>query len=286
MSFFGKLKQAISKIADIDQKSASGQGIDLEEILIEADFGVHLAAQIASELKKERDMMMPALVEKIRAILSPLIREFSVDKNCGRPFVIVVAGVNGSGKTTTVAKIANFLKNRGFSVDIAACDTFRVAATEQLSVWAERLGCSIFKADAKKDPASVAYGALQETRSDVLIVDTAGRLHNNPNLMDELRKIYRCLGKIDETAPHMNILVIDATTGQNAIEQTGEFSKICPLSGIIMSKMDGNAKGGVIVRIASEYRIPILGIGTGETERDFEVFSIEKFLRDLTEEKV
>jgi fused signal recognition particle receptor len=280
MSFFGKLKQAISRIADVGTKSSAASDLNLEDILIEADFGVHLATQIASELRKERDIV-PALMEKLRAELSPLIVEFSVDVSRHRPYVIVIAGVNGSGKTTTVAKIANLLKQRTFSVDIAACDTFRVAATEQLSVWAERLGCRIFKAETQKDPASVAYGALQETKSDILIVDTAGRLHNNSNLMDELRKIYRCLGKLNETAPHMNILVLDATTGQNAFDQTKEFSKIHPLSGIIISKMDGNAKGGVIVRIASEYKIPILGIGTGESERDFEAFSVEKFLKDL-----
>jgi fused signal recognition particle receptor len=285
MSFFGKLKNAISRITEIGTKQKDTLSAQLEDILIEADFGVHLAAEISSELRQEKEII-PALIRKLEAILSPLIVNFEIEKETKKPFVIVIAGVNGSGKTTTVAKLASFLKNRGYSVSIAACDTFRIAATEQLSVWAHKLGCPIFKAETPRDPASVAYTAMQQTESDVLIIDTAGRLHNNSNLMEEFGKICRCLKKIDDLAPHMNVLVIDSTTGQNAMDQVKEFSKIHQISGIIVSKMDGHAKGGTIVRISNEYKIPILGVGIGESEHDFEKFSVNKFLKDLMKEKV
>ncbi|MDR0942638.1 MAG: signal recognition particle-docking protein FtsY [Holosporales bacterium] len=276
MLFFKKLKSTICKITGITEDSSSAA---LEDILIEADFGVDLAARLTKESKYEDDILA-ALKGKLESILQPLVKDFEVDVS-QKPYVIVLAGVNGCGKTTTVAKIAYILKNKGFSVDIAACDTFRVAATEQLSSWASKLNCGIFKSDTPKDPASVAFEAMQSTKSDVLLVDTAGRLQNNINLMNELSKIYRVIGKINNTAPHMNVLIMDATTGQNSIDQVKEFGKVHPISGIVISKMDGGAKGGTIVRIADEFKLPILGIGTGETERSFEKFSVERFLEDL-----
>ncbi|MDR0630815.1 MAG: signal recognition particle-docking protein FtsY, partial [Holosporales bacterium] len=255
---------------------------ELESILIEADFGFDLASKISSELSglSSEDDIFEKLTVKLNSILSPLIKDFDIGHTQSL-FVITVVGVNGSGKTTTVAKIANLLKTRGYSVSIAACDTFRVSAIEQLSVWASKLNCPIFKSDINKDPASVAYNALQSATTDVLIIDTSGRLPNNINLMNELSKIYRAVNKVNTSAPHMNILIIDATTGQNALEQAREFGKIYPISGIIMSKMGESAKGGTIVRISNELKIPIIGVGTGEKETNIERFSIEKFLEDL-----
>jgi fused signal recognition particle receptor len=178
----------------------------------------------------------------------------------------------------------HFLVMDGKKVSVAACDTFRVAATEQLSFWAKEIGCEIYMAkDGQKDPASLAFEAMKASDADVLIIDTAGRLQNNSNLMDELSKMYRVASKIDQSAPHMNLMVLDATTGQNAMEQVLSFRKVHPITGLIISKMDGHAKGGMIVRIADELKIPILGVGIGESMSDFAKFSIDKFLEGLME---
>ena len=278
MSFFNKIKNVFSKFSQKDVNV-----LDLEDAFVQADFGIHLAAKLSEKLKNSKDVLGD-LKKEIEDIMSSLVFDLEeILDSKQRPFVVVLCGVNGSGKTTTVAKLANFLKEKGKTVDIAACDTFRVAATEQLSAWADKLNCEIFKDDAKREPASLAFEALQKTKADFLIVDTAGRLHNNTNLMNELSKIYRVLKKIDDSKPDMNILVLDATTGQNVIEQVREFQKVYPLSGIIISKMDGGSKGGTIVRIAEEFRIPIVAVGTGEKETDIEKFSIEKFLKDVME---
>jgi fused signal recognition particle receptor len=279
VSFFKKLKSAISKM--IEGKGTSTSEFMLEDLLIEADFGPTLSSIIADEIKNEPDLRT-ALKTKLESILLPLMSNFSIDTT-KKPFVILLEGVNGSGKTTTVAKLAFLLKNKNISVDIAACDTFRAAATEQLSLWVSKLNCKIFKSDSPRDPASVVFEALSHTKSDTLIIDTAGRLQNNVNLMSELEKIHRVMKKIDESAPHMNVLIMDATTGQNLIEQARAFEKIAPISGIIINKMDGGSKGGAIVRVAYELKLPILGVGIGESERDLENFSVDKFLKDFME---
>lgn len=276
MSFFNKLKSIFSKHA-----SQNSGIVELEDSLIEADFGVELSERLAKTISSS-DNISSALKEEIECILDPLITNISFDSS-KKPFVVVLEGVNGSGKTTTVAKLAYFFQKQGLSVDVAACDTFRVAATDQLAVWADKLGCHIFKSDVPKDPASVAFEALSNSNSDVLIIDTAGRLQNNANLMNELSKIFRVINKIDKTAPHMNILVLDATTGHNLVDQVREFNKIRPISGLIITKVDGNARGGMIVRIANEFKLPILGVGKGESEKEFEAFSVEKFLKGLVE---
>ena len=279
MSFFKKLKSVFSRLTGSASKIDE---FELEDTLIEADFGVELAAKLTKELKRADDLSA-ALKVKLEEIMLPLIGEVQIDRE-KKPFVIVLEGVNGSGKTTTIAKLARMFQRQELTVDIAACDTFRAAATDQLSEWANRLGCRIFKADAQRDPASVAFEALsgaKTAQSDVLLVDTAGRLHNNTNLMTELAKLHRVLNKLDETAPHLTVLVLDATTGQNLVDQVREFGKVQPLSGGIITKLDGHAKGGAIVRIADEFKLPILGVGKGERETDFEKFSIDKFLKDL-----
>ena len=279
MSFFKKLKSIFANF------TSSKSNEELEEILIEADFGVKLAAELAKEIGVKGNIN-EALKNKIEAILSPLISDIKVNSK-KHPFVIVLEGVNGSGKTTTVAKLAYYFMRKGFSVDMVACDTFRVAATEQLEVWAKRLNCKLYEgadnSGKPREPASLAYEALSNSKSDVLIIDTAGRLQNNANLMNELAKIHRVLKKIDDTAPHETILILDATTGQNMVEQVREFQKVHPITGVVINKLDGNAKGGALVRVAGEFKLPIYGVGIGESEKDFEAFSVDKFLKDLVE---
>lgn len=278
MSFFYKLKKAITNITS----KANSNDVDLSEILIEADFGVLLAESIAKKLRKNEDPFI-GLKNILESILSSSISKIKINKPISKPHTILMVGTNGSGKTTTIAKIAKILQEQNFSVDIAACDTFRAAATEQLSIWAEKLNCKIFKADGTKDPASVAFEAMQNSQSDILLIDTAGRLQNNVNLMNELSKIQTVLKKLNQNAPNETIITIDSTVGQNSIEQVKEFSKFCNISGVIFTKMDGQAKGGMIVRIVNDFHLPILGIGTGESELDIETFSIDKFLQDLVQ---
>lgn len=276
MSFFQKLKSSFANLLTTKEQKINKQ--KLEDVLIEADFGVSFSESLVKDLKSSD--IYSAFRTKVSSILEPLVKDIEIDES-KKPFVILLEGVNGSGKTTTVAKLAYLLKQRGLSVDIAACDTFRIAAVDQLAVWAQRLECNLFKSDSPKDPASVAFDALKNTKSDVLIIDTAGRLQTNVNLMNELEKIDRVIKKLDSSAPHMSILTIDATIGQNSIEQVKSFSKINNITGLIINKLDGGAKCGVIVRIADEFRIPILGIGVGESEKDFAKFSIDEFLKDF-----
>ncbi|MDR1288983.1 MAG: signal recognition particle-docking protein FtsY [Holosporales bacterium] len=281
MSFFKKLKDAIL-LKGIRSSEDHSSVSDLEDILIEADFGFNLASKLAREVTKKGDAL-ENLGNELRSILSPLVVDFEVSEG-HKPFVVFVVGVNGCGKTTTIAKLMHFLMTGGKRVAVAACDTFRVAATEQLSFWAKEIGCDIYIAkDGQKDPASLAFEAMKASYADILIIDTAGRLQNNANLMDELSKMYRVVSKIDQSAPHMNLMILDATTGQNAMEQVLSFSKVHPITGLIISKMDGHAKGGMIVRIADELKIPILGVGIGESMSDFAKFSIDKFLEGLME---
>ncbi len=275
MSFFKKLKEAISNIVS----GKKNQEINnITDLLIEADFGVTLAESLSNKIKNSSNTA-ESLKEEISNILNPLINDIVIDRCC-KPFVITLCGINGCGKTTTIAKLVHKFHNEGLSVDIAACDTFRAAADDQLEIWANRLDAKLYKG-TNKDPASVAYTAISSTNSDVLLVDTAGRLPTNTNLMNELSKIYRVLNKFNSKAPHMNILVIDATTGQNSINQVQAFNGINQIDGIILAKIDGGAKGGTIVNIANKLHIPILGVGNGENKEDFEIFSIDKFLKDL-----
>ena len=277
MSIFSRIKSVISNFitgrSDIDIE-------ELENLLIEADFGVELASSLASKLNKGNDIKEVLNIE-FKKIFEELIKDINICDH--KPYVITLCGVNGSGKTTTVAKLVNKFHNQNLFVDVAACDTFRAAADTQLEQWTNKLGCKLFKG-INQDPASVAYTAISNTKSDVLIIDTAGRLPTNANLMEELGKIYRVIKKIDNTAPHLNLVVIDATTGQNAVEQVKSFNSVASVNGLILAKFDTGAKGGTVVRIASELRIPIYGVGTGERVEDFEKFSIEKFIAKLVEE--
>ena len=200
--------------------------------------------------------------------------------------VILISGVNGSGKTTTIGKLGKILKKNGNKVIFSASDTFRAAAIEQLESWAKRIEIELIKSNAGSDPASVAYKAIEHAKKnnfDQLIIDTAGRLQNKKNLMEEYKKIANVVKKIDDSAPHEVILVLDATSGQNIINQVEEFNKIIPLTGLIMTKLDGTAKGGILLALTKKYKLPIIGLGLGEKEDDLQIFEAEKFADAFTQ---
>ncbi len=268
---------------------------ELEELLISSDIGVNTVNKITQELAKQKfdkqinpDEVRLFVQKKIASIITPVSKQLTIpDANLRNnlPYVIVICGVNGNGKTTTAGKLAMQFQDQGYSVMMAACDTFRAAAVEQLSIWAERANkCPIVTGDVNADPASVAYSALQRATKaniDVLLIDTAGRLHNNVNLMEELSKTIRVLKKIDEKAPHEVVLVIDATTGQNAYNQINLFKEKADISGVIVTKLDTGAKGGIVVGIADKYNIPIYAIGIGEGINDLNSFDPEEFAKAL-----
>ncbi|HXK46304.1 MAG TPA: signal recognition particle-docking protein FtsY [Deltaproteobacteria bacterium] len=262
---------------------------DLEETLVGTDIGVRTAYALFESIQKKSsslngpDSALNAIREEVESIL--LRREAPLVIPEGKkPYVIMVTGVNGSGKTTTIAKIAYHLKNDGKSVIIASGDTFRAAAIEQLEHWANRAGADFVKAQEGADPSAVAFDGLQAAIArghDVLIIDTAGRLHTKENLMEELKKTQRVLGKKLEGSPHEILLVLDATIGQNAIEQTRQFNNALGITGIALTKLDGSSKGGVIVGIANEFQIPIRFIGIGEAMDDLQPFHAKSFVNAL-----
>lgn len=231
----------------------------------------------------EPEEIKEELAAAITETLKPVARELVIDKTL-KPHVILVAGVNGNGKTTTIGKLAAKLKSEGYQVMLAACDTFRAAAGSQIAVWAERTGCPLVSGPAMSDPASVAFQALEQARKenyDILLIDTAGRLQNKTTLMEELAKIIRVLGKIDAKAPHTRLLVLDATTGQNALSQAEIFRNMADINGMIITKLDGTAKGGIVVSLAGEFQIPIHAIGIGEGVEDLAAFNAADFALSL-----
>ena len=262
----------------------------LEELLIQADLGVETSMRVAANMAEGRfgrrigaSEIKALLADEVTRILEPVARPLPIYPN--RPQVVLVVGVNGSGKTTTIGKLASQLTAAGKSVVIAAGDTFRAAAVEQLQIWGERAGVPVLKADQGTDPASLAYTALEKARAegaDMLLIDTAGRLQNRADLMEELAKIVRVLRKLDETAPHNTVLVLDATTGQNALNQVEIFRKVADVSGLVMTKLDGTAKGGVLVALADRFGLPIHAIGVGESIDDLAPFDPAEFAGALT----
>ena len=267
-----------------------GEKIDwdeLEESLISGDLGIRLTTDIVDRLQEQKRKLRGQDIVEVTTeeILNILPAEIpALDPLEGRPKVILVVGVNGTGKTTSTAKLANFLKSQGHGVTLAAADTFRAAAIEQLQVWAERLDIPIVAGEYKADPSSVCYSAYDtavKNGSGFLIVDTAGRLHTRHNLMEELKKIQRVLGKKDPEAPHEAFIVVDATTGSNALSQAKEFHTAMGLTGLIVTKLDGSGKGGIIVSIQNELGVPTRFIGTGETATDFEPFEPKKFVEEI-----
>ena len=264
---------------------------ELETRLITADVGMEATLRILDDLRRrvarkelnDVDALLEALQEAMSQILEPVERPLDIDPRI-KPFVILVVGINGAGKTTTIGKLAHRFMAEGRSVMLAAGDTFRAAAREQLEVWAERNGVPIVAQQAGAEPAAVIFDAMNAARArhvDVLIADTAGRLHTQTHLMDELKKVKRVLARIDATAPHEVLLVLDGTIGQNAVAQAQEFNKNLGVTGLVITKLDGTAKGGVVLAIAQRLKIPIRFIGVGEQLEDFGVFNAGEFVAAL-----
>jgi fused signal recognition particle receptor len=264
---------------------------DLETRLITADVGAEATRRILDELRKrvarqelnDVDALLEALQDAMLDILRPVEKPLAIDPNI-RPYVILVVGINGAGKTTTIGKLARRLLAEGHSVMLAAGDTFRAAAREQLEVWAERNQVPIVASQAGAEPAAVIFDGLNAARArgvDVLIADTAGRLHTQTHLMDELKKVKRVLARLDPGAPHEVLLVLDGTIGQNAVAQADEFNKGLGVTGLVVTKLDGTAKGGVVLAIAQKLKIPIRFVGVGEQSEDFGVFNAQEFVSAL-----
>lgn len=263
---------------------------DLEDALISSDIGIETACALVEKMREQRfapnvreEEIRAFLANHIETILKPVQEALVIDPS-HRPHVILMVGVNGSGKTTTIGKLANSLHGAGLKVLLAAGDTFRAAAIDQLKVWGERSGLDVIASEPGSDPASLAFQAMDEAKrvdADVLLIDTAGRLQNRQELMDELAKIVRVIRKKDETAPHSTLLTLDATTGQNALAQVEIFHKAVGLTGLIMSKLDGTAKGGILVALAATHHIPVQLIGAGEGIHDLMPFDAKVFSRAI-----
>lgn len=293
-TFFDRLKSGLAKTGlgeILTKKKLDAETIaELEEALIRADMGAGQAQKLAAAVAKNRydaeisgAELKSILAEEITKLLLPVQKPLSVEDD-KKPFVILVAGVNGTGKTTTIGKLAKRLSEEGAKVTLAAGDTFRAAAIEQLKVWAGRAHAEFVATKPGGDAAGLAFEALEKARangSDILLIDTAGRLQNKAGLMAELEKIARVIKKLDPTAPHAVLLVLDATTGQNALSQVEAFSAIVPVSGLVMTKLDGTAKGGILVALAGRFGLPVHFIGVGEGEDDLQPFIAQDFARAL-----
>lgn len=295
-SFFQRLKAGLSRSSNSLSEGITGIFTkaklddatleELEDLLIMTDLGVETVTAITSKLAKDRfdkeissEEIKQFVADEITQILAPLTQPFAIDKSA-RPHVVLMVGVNGTGKTTTLGKMAAREIAAGHTVMIAACDTFRAAATEQLTVWGERSGAPVISAKQGADAAGLAFDALKQAREenvDVLFIDTAGRLQNKTELMAELEKIIRVIKKQDERAPHSVLLVLDATTGQNALSQVEVFGKATDVTGLIMTKLDGTARGGILVAVAAKYGLPLHAIGVGEDIDDFQPFEAAAF---------
>lgn len=300
--FFARLKQGLSKThlavtrkieeATMGRREISADVLDkLEEALITSDLGIATSDQLMSKIRwqvkrnelSDAGKIKASLRDAIKEILSKTEQPLKI-KPVKKPFTILTIGVNGTGKTTTIAKLAEIFKQQGHSVMLAAADTFRAAAIDQLEIWGQRTGCRVVKHAPGADPSAVAFDALQSARArsvDILIIDTAGRLHTKAPLMEELKKIERIVAREHEGAPHETLLVLDATTGQNAISQARLFSSTLNVTGIALTKLDGTAKGGVIVGISDALHIPIRYIGVGEKVEDLRPFNAEEFVDAL-----
>lgn len=264
---------------------------ELEELLISADLGLDAAASVTEAVGRDRynkevspEEIRAILAGEIAKVLKPVEKPFEIDPT-KKPFVVLMAGVNGAGKTTTIGKIGAKLKAEGRSVMLAAGDTFRAAAVEQLKVWGERIGAPVCSTKVGGDAAGLAYEALARAReegTDVLLIDTAGRLQNKADLMAELEKIIRVMRKLDPETPHAALLVLDATTGQNAVNQVEIFGKLAGITGLVMTKLDGTARGGILVAIARKFGLPVHMIGVGEGIDDLQPFNAEAYAKAIT----
>jgi len=264
---------------------------EIEDLLIQSDVGVESAKELKEKFSKakidpknsEKNEIFKIFSNYTAEILKPLEKNIE-NINENKPTVILIAGVNGVGKTTTIGKLGKILGQKNKKVVFGAADTFRAAAVNQLEVWANKINADIIKSEEGSDPASVAYKALDYAKKnsfDYLIIDTAGRLQNKKNLMEEFKKIVKVLKKIDTGAPHEIFLILDATTGQSAINQVEEFKKLSPISGIIMTKLDGTAKGGILLAVGKKFKLPIVALGMGEKEDDLQIFNAEHYANAL-----
>jgi len=297
MDIFSKFKIGLSKssknlstgLNDLIFKKKIDEKIldELEDFLIQSDVGVESAkdlrekfSQIKIDPKKlEKNEIFKIFSNYASNILKPLEKNLE-NINQNKPSVILIAGVNGVGKTTTIGKLGKILGKNNKKIVLGAADTFRAAAVDQLEIWAKRINADIIKSEEGADPASVAYKAFKYAKNnntDYLIIDTAGRLQNKKNLMDEFKKISNVVKKIDSNAPHETFLILDATTGQSAINQVEEFKKITPITGIIMTKLDGTAKGGILLAIGRKFNLPIVALGMGEKEDDLQIFNAQHY---------
>jgi len=262
---------------------------ELEDVLIQADLGLPVSERIVAAVSAGRydkeiepEEVKRILAEEVAKVLKPVEVPFNFGSE--KPFVILVVGVNGAGKTTTIGKLGAIAAGEGYKVMFAACDTFRAAAIEQLTVWGQRTGAKVMSRPTGADSSGLAFDAMKEAKAsgtDILFIDTAGRLQNKAYLMDELDKIVRVVKKQDETAPHAVLLVLDATTGQNAMAQAEVFTKVAGVTGLIMTKLDGTARGGILVAIAEKFKLPVHAIGVGESIDDLQPFEAEAFARAI-----
>jgi fused signal recognition particle receptor len=299
-TFFSKLKQGLARSTEklatnitavFTKRKLDDEALEeLENILIGADLGTAVAARIIASFRRTRfgkeitdQEVKEALAAEIADILRPVAHPLALDP-ARKPHVVMVVGVNGTGKTTTIGKLAQSYNERGIKPMLVAGDTFRAAAVEQLQVWGQRTNAPVIAAPANSDAAGLAFDALTKARaaaSDVLLIDTAGRLHNKAALMEELRKIIRVIRKQDPTAPHSVLLVLDATTGQNAVEQVRVFKEMVDVTGLVVTKLDGSARGGIVVALAETYGIPVHAVGVGEQAGDLRPFDPTDFARGL-----
>ncbi len=300
LGFFSRLKEGLSRST---QKLSDGLGAalthrklddaaleELEDVLIAADLGTAVARRVIRRFRSSRfgrDVtdaeIKSALAQEIAEILAPVARPLVLDRT-KTPHVVLMVGVNGTGKTTTIGKLALQYRSEGLKPVLVAGDTFRAAAVEQLQIWGERTGAPVISAPANSDAAGLAFDALTRAsaqRADVLLIDTAGRLHNKSALMEELQKIIRVLRKQDSTAPHSVLLTLDATTGQNAIQQVRVFKEMVALTGLVVTKLDGSARGGIVVALAEEFGLPIHAVGVGEQAGDLRPFDASEFAAGL-----
>ena len=303
MGIFDKFKIGFKKSASalssgikeiIIKKEIDDKNLDkIEEFLIQSDVGIEAASEIkeiisTKKIDPKKDLTTEInliLKEYIISLMKPLENNYFFEKK-DKLSATLISGVNGVGKTTTIGKIGKILKTNGNKVMFAASDTFRAAAIEQLENWAKKIDVKIIKSSQGSDPASVAYKAVEEAlrnNFNQVLIDTAGRLQNKKNLMEEYKKIANVTKKIDPDAPHNVILVLDATSGQNVINQVEEFNKIIPITGIIMTKLDGTAKGGILLALAKKYKLPLIALGLGEKEDDLQIFDAEKFAEAFTQ---
>ena len=300
LGFLSRLKEGLSRstqkltqgiAAVFTKRKLDDEALEeLENLLISADLGTAVAARVIANFRRTRfgkevgeDEIRTALADEIAAILAPVARPLEIDRT-RRPHVALVVGVNGTGKTTTIGKLAQLHSEAGLRCMMVAGDTFRAAAVEQLQVWGQRTNTPVIAGSQNADSAGLAFDALTRARADnidLLLVDTAGRLHNKSALMEELSKIIRVIRKQDPTAPHSVLLVLDATTGQNAIQQVGTFKDMVDVTGLIVTKLDGSARGGIVVALAEAYGLPVHAVGVGEQAADLRPFDAQTFARGL-----